>query len=117
MRRLILAVALATAAPACASFDRIDRALAGPVSPVIDPGPAKAPPFSGTVVVRLLPRDQVRALCPQSMDTHSLACTDMRSRIITMPDEASSGLSTAQWLALLRHEMLHAAGLAFHSEH
>lgn len=100
--------------PAYADVRSIERALSGPQPPMIDPGPRNPPPFTGTIIIRFLPRDQVTAFCPRGMDFYSLACTDPKSRVVTMPDEASSGLSEEKWLLLLRHEVLHAQGLDWH---
>jgi hypothetical protein len=115
-RAAILAALLAasTAIPALADTRRAERALDGPRVGYVDPGPAEARMIVGTYLVRILPAHQVRAMCPEAIDFHSRACTLKPSNIILMPDEESSGLSTAQWLDLLRHELLHAMGLDFH---
>ncbi|MCZ4340607.1 hypothetical protein O4H52_03240 [Sphingomonadaceae bacterium G21617-S1] len=115
--RTITALALA-ATPAMASAQagmaRAEQALnlppSGQPAPYIDPGPANIP-MTGTFLIRLLPAAQVRAICPAAIDWHSIGCTTPISRVITMPDEESSGLSTDQWLRALRHEMLHAMGI------
>lgn len=100
--------------PAHADMRRAERALSGRLPVQIDPGPKNPPAFNGTVIIRFLPRHQVTAFCPRGMSFHSLACTDPKNRVITMPDEASSGLSEEKWLMLLRHEILHAQGLSWH---
>lgn len=98
--------------PALAGVESIERKLSA-MPPRIDPGP-KDVRIKGTFVIVTVPAHQVRAACPQTFDRYALACTNMQSRVVTMPDEESSGLSTDRWLALLRHEMLHAMGLDFH---
>lgn len=108
------APALTLAQPATAA-SRAEAMLDGPPAPYIDSGPANAKITPvGPVIIQLLPAYQVRRLCPAAVDWHSLACTLMPGRVILMPDEESSGLSTEQWLELLRHELLHAVGLDFH---
>lgn len=116
MRRLAILAALAAAMPAAAQAQssRAERALAGPRAVWVDRGPDDLKIGGGTFVIRILPAYQVRAACPAGRDWHSLACTLMPARVILMPDEESSGLSTSQWLDLLRHELLHASGFDFH---
>lgn len=116
MRPLILLATLIAALPtaAQAQSSRAERALAGPRAVTIDPGPANLKIGGGTFIIRILPADQVRAACPAGPDWFSHACTMMPARLILMPDEESSRLTTAQWLDLLRHELLHASGYDFH---
>jgi hypothetical protein len=116
MRSVILAALLAacSAAPAHADMRRAERALDGPAAAFVDPGPPEAKIGIGSLLIRILPAHEVRALCPASFDYHSRACTLKPSNVILMPDEESSGLTTEQWLAELRHEILHALGLDWH---
>jgi hypothetical protein len=102
------------ATPAQADMRRAERALDGPRPPYVDPGPAKPIAFTGIVEIRFFPAHVVRTLCPQAIDWHSLACTNPVTRVITMADEDSSGLSAGRWIALLRHELRHAMGDDFH---
>jgi hypothetical protein len=114
IRAAILAVAVLASCPAIAGTGRAERALSGPRPPAIDPGPRMAAPFDGAIIIRFADPSEVSRVCSRHGRVRALACTDMKSRIVTMPDEARSGLSTARWLALLRHEVLHAQGLDWH---
>lgn len=114
--RSALLAALLAALPAegSANARRAERALGGPRPSWIDLGPADLRIGQGIVVIHVLPAHEVRAACPAALDWHSRACTLMPGRVILMPDEESSGLTTGQWLDLLRHELLHASGHDFH---
>jgi hypothetical protein len=125
IRRMVegmAACALALTAPAAAhaqaGIARIERAMDLPPNgeprPYIDPGPAKAKIGTGAFLIRILPAHEVRNKCPAGIDWYSIACTIPVGDVILIPDEESSGLSTEQWLDLLRHEILHALGLDFH---
>lgn len=111
---LLLSSILLMASPAQADIRATERALDGPRAPVVDRGPRHVPSFAGAVIIRFAPPSEVRAACPRTIDRHALGCTDPVRRIVTMPDETTSGLSTDRWLALLRHEILHAQGLDWH---
>lgn len=117
MKRTVLAAVAAASiltVPASASLERADRALNGPAAAYVDPGPkdAKIAP-GGPIIIHILPAWQVRRLCPAGIDWHSMACTVMPGRVIYIPDEESSGLTTDQWLEEMRHEILHTQGLIF----
>lgn len=119
MNRLIhfiAALLIASPAPllAQANIVRAEAALSGPLPAYVDSGPADATFTAATVIVQIVPPHVVRGLCPAAIDWHSRACTLMPARVVIMPDEEGSGLTTGQWLAMLRHEMLHAMGIDFH---
>jgi len=121
IRTIIAATLLASAAPAAAqgAVERAERALNlrpnGEPAPYVDRGPANVKIGTGTFLLRILPADQVRAMCPAGIDWHSRACTRFGGiPVVLMPDEDSSGLTADQWLDELRHEILHATGVDFH---
>ncbi len=110
----LCAAAIPSALAAQPAMARAERALNGPPAPYVHPGPADARiAVGGPIIIHILPAWQVRRYCPAGFDWHSMACTLMPGRVIYMPDEDSSGLTTDQWLEELRHEILHTQGLTF----